>query len=197
MLSKEKNNDVGKSYAERIKELRKKNKLTLEQLARMSNLSASFISLLERRKAVPSIVSLINIAKAFDVDVSYFLAPPDAHNIYHSASDPEYYKVDSPVTFIKLSPGSDTQKMESFIFIIPPNIILPREKFQGECFYYQLEGELHFIIGEDTYDMSPGDSLHFDSELGFLIQNNTNQNAKVLWVAVPPLFSHNRQYSTA
>src|SRR5262245_13956749 len=52
------------SVVESLKFRRKELGLTLHEVARRSGLSPAFISLAERHKAVPSIVSLIALAKA-------------------------------------------------------------------------------------------------------------------------------------
>jgi transcriptional regulator with XRE-family HTH domain len=162
--------------------------LTLHEVAVRSGLSVSFISLAERGKATPSIVSLSRMAHALDVDINYFLAPPKTNNIIHRAADPEHYPIDSPVTYIRLSAGHNNQKMDSFIFIIPPGPIFPRVHRDGESFYYVLEGELHFEVGNDSFDLVPGDSLHFDARHSYSMQNRSEAAVKVLWVGTPVLF---------
>ncbi|MHA3794287.1 helix-turn-helix domain-containing protein [Rhizorhabdus wittichii] len=176
------------SFGELIRDRRKRLKLTLNEVALRSDLSVSFISLAERGKATPSIVSLLRLAQALDVDISYFLAPPQTNNILHRAADPEYYPIDSPVTYIRLSAGHVNQKMDSFIYIIPPGPIFPRVHRDGESFYYMLEGELHFEVGDDSFDLGPGDSLHFDTRHSYAMRNCGEKPVKVLWVGTPVLF---------
>lgn len=176
------------SFGELLRNRRKKLRLTLNEVALQSGLSVSFISLAERGKATPSIVSLSRIAQALDVNINYFLAPPQTNNIMHRAAEPEYYPLDSPVTYIRLSAGHANQKMDSFIFIIPPGPIFPRVHRDGESFYYVLEGELHFEVGDDGFDLGPGDNLHFDARHSYTMQNRGEQPVKVLWVGTPVLF---------
>ncbi len=53
--------------------------LTLQQLGEKAGLSPAFISLVERNKASPSLVSLLNLARALDVKASAFMEIPAGH----------------------------------------------------------------------------------------------------------------------
>lgn len=176
------------SVVESLKFRRKELGLTLEEVARRSGLSPAFISLAERHKAVPSIVSLIALAKALEVDINYFLTPPKIGRILRRAQEPEIFPMDSPVTYIRLSAGHRGQMMDSFIFIIPPGPQFPRVHRDGESFYYVLEGRLQFEVDQDVYELGPGDSLHFNSQHHYTMQNGGPKDVKVLWVGTPPLF---------
>jgi len=176
------------SVVESLKFRRKELGLTLHEVARRSGLSPAFISLAERHKAVPSIVSLIALAKALEVDINYFLTPPKIGKILRRASDPEIFPMDSPVTYVRLSAGHRGQMMDSFLFTIPSGPQFPRVHRDGESFYYVLEGRLQFEVEDDTYELGPGDSLHFNSQHHYRMQNKGTKDVKVLWVGTPPLF---------
>lgn len=53
-----------------LRELREKKHLTQEQLAKISGVSTSYISALELQKRIPTILTLIQLAKALDVKIS-------------------------------------------------------------------------------------------------------------------------------
>lgn len=173
---------------ESLKFRRKELGLTLHEVARRSGLSPAFISLAERHKAVPSIVSLIALARALEVGIDYFLTPPKIGKILRRASEPEIFPMDSPVTYVRLSAGHRGQMMDSFIFTIPTGPTFPRVHRDGESFYYVLKGRLHFEVDDDVYELGPGDSLHFNSQHRYNMQNRGNADVQVLWVGTPPLF---------
>lgn len=58
---------------EKIKNLRMDSKLTLKELSEKTELSSSFLSMIERGSSSLTITSLKKIADAFEVDISYFL----------------------------------------------------------------------------------------------------------------------------
>ena len=74
-----------KIIGKRIKEIRKKKRLTQEKLAEMCNLSASYISYIESAKnKKPSLESLVKLGKSLDVTVDTFLNEYQ-NNEYESA----------------------------------------------------------------------------------------------------------------
>ena len=56
----------------KIRSLRKEQKISIEQLAQMSELSIGLISQMERDLTVPSVWSLWKVAKALQVHINYF-----------------------------------------------------------------------------------------------------------------------------
>jgi transcriptional regulator with XRE-family HTH domain len=58
----------------RIRGLRKRRGMTLAELAQQSELTAGYISQLERNLAYPSIPALFNIARSLGVTIQWFFA---------------------------------------------------------------------------------------------------------------------------
>lgn len=58
-------------FGQRIKEIRIKKKFTLEELAKRTNVSASFLSQTERGVVYPSVESLKRVAIALQVKLDY------------------------------------------------------------------------------------------------------------------------------
>ncbi len=85
--------------------------LTLQRLGEMAGLSPAFISLVERNKAVPSLVSLVNLARALEVNVSTFMEVPAGEAHVRRRSDPQQIEVDSPVEYHQLSACMRFQQM--------------------------------------------------------------------------------------
>ena len=68
--------DVRHDLGEKIRKLRKSAHLTQEKLAEKANLSAYYIGQIERGEALPSLVVLQEIAKAFGLKLSQLLDFP-------------------------------------------------------------------------------------------------------------------------
>lgn len=69
---------IEEAFGEAIRELRKANKISQEKLAEMSNLDRSFISLLECGRKQPSLVTIFQLAKAFNLSASKILSLVEA-----------------------------------------------------------------------------------------------------------------------
>lgn len=60
-------------FSEKLKQLRKKNKITQEQLAKMLGLERSSIAKYESKSIIPSIETLTRITKIFNVSMDYLM----------------------------------------------------------------------------------------------------------------------------
>jgi transcriptional regulator with XRE-family HTH domain len=67
---KEGNLTIEEAFGEVIRELRKVNQISQEKLAEISKLDRSFISLLECGRKQPSLVTIFQLVKAFDLSAS-------------------------------------------------------------------------------------------------------------------------------
>ena len=65
---------IEEAFGEVIRELRKANQLSQEKLAEGSNLDRSFISLLECGRKQPSLITIFQLARAFNLPASKILS---------------------------------------------------------------------------------------------------------------------------
>lgn len=188
-----KSNPVKRTIGSLLKARRTELGLTLQETARRAELSAAFLSQAERGKATPSIVSLINIAKALDTDIHYFVTPPAPTSLVRRADEPEYVEIDSPVTYRRLDAEIRNQRMNALLMEIPPGTALPVvHREEGEDFFYVLEGEVEQSIGDKTFVLHAGDSAHHNTQVDHDVVNKSDRVAKLIWVGTPVLFSSKR-----
>lgn len=182
-------NRVKRSIGSLLKARRLSLSLTLQELADRAELSAAFLSQAERGKATPSIVSLINIAKALDTDIHYFITPPAPTSLVRRANNPQYVDIDSPVVYKRLDSEIRNQKMNALAMEIPPGVALPVvHREEGEDFFYVLEGEVEQSIGDKVFTLKRGDSAHHNTQIDHSVVNNSKKVAKLIWVGTPVLF---------
>ena len=176
-----------------LKARRLAQELTLQELADRSELSAAFLSQAERGKATPSIVSLINIAKALETDIHYFITPPAPTSLVRRADNPQYIDIDSPVVYKRLDAEIRNQQMNALIMEIPPGTALPVvHREEGEDFFYVLEGEVEQTIGDKAFTLRQGDSAHHNTQVDHAVVNKSKRIVKLLWVGTPVLFPSGR-----
>jgi transcriptional regulator with XRE-family HTH domain len=65
---------IEEAFGEVIRELRKAQQISQEKLAEVSNLDRSFISLLECGHKQPSLITIFQIAKAFNLSASKLMS---------------------------------------------------------------------------------------------------------------------------
>jgi transcriptional regulator with XRE-family HTH domain len=182
-------NPVKRSIGSLVKARRRQLGLTLQEVSALAELTAAFISQIERNKATPSIVSLINIARALQTDINYFITPPSPTSLVRRASEPEYIEIDSPVVYKRLDAVIRNQRMNALLMEIPPNTKLHTvHREEGEDFFYVLEGEVEETIGDEVFTLQQGDSAHHNTQTDHSMINKSDKTAKVMWVGTPVLF---------
>lgn len=180
--------NIGPAVRVRRKELC----LTLQDISDRSGLSIAFISQVERGKTTPSIMSLLQLSEALEVDMNYFVTATQEEKIFRRGDDPEYIDVDSPITYIRLSNPFPDQKLEPFIFILKPGHQSAADKIgeghEGEAFLYLLEGEVSGEYRGNKFILKPGDTMHYDLSNSLALNNFSDSPAKILWVGSVVLF---------
>jgi transcriptional regulator with XRE-family HTH domain len=173
---------------ERIRTRRKELKLTLQELATESGLSAPFISQAERNLTIPSLVSLLALAEALSVDLNYFMTIPSSETIVNRADAPRRIEADSPVEYFDLSSQFEGRRMDVMLIHIPPGYTFVTEQRNGEHFRFVVEGEIHATAGDVDTILRAGDSMHFDSRLPHTVGNRSKEKAILLYAGSPSLF---------
>ncbi len=170
---------------DRIKARRKDLGLTLQELAARSGLSAAFISQAERSLTTPSVWSLLNLARALDVDVSYFMELPQTDDVVFRADQPKRIDIGSAVEYIDLASDFPGRRLDAVLVRIPPNFAFPVDSIDGEIFRYVIQGELHATAGEVETVLKAGDGMHFDGRAPHFVRNESAEDVILLYVGTP------------
>ncbi|WP_342252646.1 XRE family transcriptional regulator [Spiroplasma endosymbiont of Amphibalanus improvisus] len=172
----------------KIRILRQKSGLTLQELAERSDLSKGFISQVERNLSSPSVETLSNILRVLGTNMSDFFK--GTKNDRFVFTEKQIYVESCQSYEIRyLSPSTPTNKLEPLELILNKNtkskIIKP---FHGEIFGYIIEGEVSIIYGEHKKIAMAGNSFYLYGNKSHQIENNTNDKARIIWVSTPPIF---------
>jgi transcriptional regulator with XRE-family HTH domain len=184
----------------KIKELRKSREMTLESLAKESNISLDLMENIEKGKIVPSLTPLTKIARSLGVRLGTFLddAPQTGPIIVKKGkSDRVMYfsgeenQTDvSALEFYSLGAGKNDRNMEPFIIDVHTNegeFVL--SSHEGEEFIYVLEGEIEVKYGKDNYIISKGDSIYYDSIVPHHLHSHNGKMSKILAIVYTPFDS--------
>ena len=160
------------AIADKLRTLRLRRSMGLAQLAEHTGFSPAMLSRLENGRLIPTLPTLVRIAMVFNVGLDYFFTDPRKRHVVAVSrrnerkvfpSDPKSARV--PWHFETLDFRANERKMNGYLAHFHP---LPTEKITahfhpGVELLYLLEGELEMIIGVDTFRLSAGDSVYFDS----------------------------------
>ncbi len=193
------------SLGQRIKGRRQEIGLSLRELAGKTDLTASFLSQVERDQTNPSIDSLRRIAEALQVSILYFLsehaqpkelalAPTPValqyEPVVRSTARPKLILPVSGVAYELLVPDLG-RKMEAFAGRLAPGTgnVARRLRVPTEEFIYVLAGVLCVGIGNAEHVLHPGDSIYFEGvTLHKLECASVDQDAVWISVITPPVF---------
>ncbi|WP_433765553.1 cupin domain-containing protein [Pseudomonas putida] len=177
----------------RIRGLRKRRGMTLAELAQQSELTAGYISQLERNLAYPSIPALFNIARSLGVTIQWFFAseantnPEDDGVVVRKNSRLSVHYEDGIVDQLLTPPPN--RQLEMLHSRFPPGTYSQQSySHEGEEAGYLLSGQFELWVGERYFQLNEGDSFSFSSQEPHRYGNPGDVDAVVIWVITPPTF---------
>jgi transcriptional regulator with XRE-family HTH domain len=169
----------------RLRTLRRERGLTIEQVASATGLTKGFISQLERDTTSPSLSSLARICDALGVRMGDVFDPEAADAVRLIRRDERPATDWNPNHFL-LSPPHE-RRLQAIESNIPPRGSAGEPySFPGDVeFVYVLAGTLELRVGGDVYLLHEGDALTYPLREPHTWTNPADEEARVLWVAVP------------
>ena len=175
---------------QKIKQLRVKNNLTLEELASRTELTKGFLSQLERELASPSIATLENIVLALGSDLEHFFKSNTNDQVIFKKND--FFideQEDCQISWIV--PNAQKNKMEPILLDLPKGGVSSEIKpHEGEEFGYLMIGKIVLVNLESgqEYHIKKGETFYIKGDFLHVIKNISNYDAKLLWICTPPIF---------
>jgi transcriptional regulator with XRE-family HTH domain len=177
--------------SERIHRLRQQRGLSLEELAGSSEVSASFLSQLERGLGNPSFVTLTKIARALSVPIGSLFGEEagTTNGLVRHDRRKRLIPANANLVYELITPDLN-RLFEVASIEIPSKEGEPDPPFQheGEECVLVLEGVLEFHLGSETHTLEPGDSITFPGGLPHWGYNPGPVTAKLIIVISPPAF---------
>ena len=148
----------------RVKDLRVHQRITLNELAKKTGLTTSFLSQLERDIASPSVSSLEKIAEALNTKVGYFFEREEGKELIFikKGMDKKVIDREKNISCEKLASGLLNIKMQPQVFTLgigaelSKNIISP----EGEKFGMVLKGRVELLCNSEKLTLEEGDSIY-------------------------------------
>ena len=178
----------------KIRNLRTKREMTLQDLATLTGLSKPNLSQIENNLVSPPIATLLKISSALGVEIGHFfqdsshetdivvVRKDQRHGIAKGKHISHIGYQYHPLAYPKIN-----KSMEPFVVHMedrePDDITFNNHR--GEEFLYVLEGTLEFHSGNKIITLEEGDSIYFDSVVphGY---RGVDETAKVLVVIHRP-----------
>ncbi len=138
-----------------IQQIRKRRKLTLEQLASLSGVSRSMLSQIERGQTNPTFATLWNLTRALNIDISELVGGQTSNraqtiDVVGGHFVPEIRSEDGLCTLRILSPAQSAGRTEWYeIRLAPGGALVSDPHAKGAVEHVTvIEGELEVVSGE-------------------------------------------------
>ena len=173
----------------KIREIRKKQGITLKELSEKTQLSVSFLSQVERGVCSLTITSLKKIADALGVQMRDLIDVEESVSFVNHRNRQIINLEKSYVSYRRLSGKFENRKLESVLLTMQPNYYdQEMAVHEGEEFYYIMGGTATFVIDGEEYEVGEGEVIHFPSTLPHRTINKEDQELKMLCVTTPTIF---------
>lgn len=173
----------------RIKALRMKKGLTLEELGSRTELTKGFLSQLERNLTSPSLATLEDIVEVLGVTMSGFFADDEEQIVF--TKEDAFIDEREDRTLHWIIPNAQKNRMEPLIVELEPGQYSQEiEPHEGEEFGYVLAGKIQLIRSSDSRKvvLKKGECFYFKGNYTHSLFNNGQSTARVLWISTPPIF---------
>ena len=172
----------------KIKQLRTRQGLTLEELASRSELTKGFLSQLERDLTSPSIDSLSDILEALGTNLSEFFQE-DKNDQFVFRSEDFFVDERENCTVNWIVPNTQKNQMEPILLELPAGSeSFEIEPHNGEEFGYVLDGSVILECDGERSVVCRGETFYLHGRTFHYLKNERKTTARILWVCTPPLF---------
>jgi transcriptional regulator with XRE-family HTH domain len=182
------NNMNGLELGRRVKQLRLQKGLTLKEIESKVGVSATHVSEVERGKTSPTVGALCKIAAALGVNASYLIDFPLGQlvSVTRPGSRPKLTTGDRVEAEI-LTREQPYADISLLLVTLQPDM---KEKFirdarPGDKFLHVIDGLVEIAVGEKTFLLKRGDSLHFKASQPQWLQNMGDRPCRILWADWP------------
>ncbi len=178
---------------EKVREIRLRNKWTLDEAARRSSLAKSTLSKIENEQVSPSFDVVQKLAAGLGIDVpQLFVSTPESlisgrraftrngQGRAHPTATYEHELLAAELTNKKMVPFKTTVHARSF------DDFSDWVRHSGEEFLLVLSGTIRFFSEfYEPVSLEQGDSIYYDAGMGHLCVSESEQDAQILWVCTP------------
>ncbi len=174
----------------KIKEIRSKLGITLEEASQRTGLARSTLSKIENEQISPTFQAMQKLAAGLQIDMPQLFEPPKSNvttgrrditlqneGKSHPTPTYEHELLATQLSNKKMMPFKSRVRSRHF------SDFKGWVKHDGEEFLLILEGEVMFY--SEFYEpvrMKEGDSVYYDANMGHMLTSISEEDARILWV---------------
>lgn len=154
--------DVDALVRRRLRELRREQRMTLEDVATRAQIDVSTLSRLESGKRRLALDHLPRLATALSVTTDDLLRAPETEDPRVKGSSHTHHDI----TYWPLTRHGPAGGLHAFKIRISPRRKKPPAEFpvhEGRDWMYVLSGQLRLILGQQDFTVKPGEAVEFST----------------------------------
>ncbi len=179
------------SVGERVRQVRDKRRLSLEDVSQRTGIDVSMLSQIEEGAVAPPLGTIIKLAKALEMRMGYFISGEEdrPYTIVRHSDRKVVSRYDSKKAkyygyeYESLAPHKKERHMEPFLVTLEPaETEEERSTHDGQEFIFVLQGQMEVRLGEELHVLDPGDAIYYDSTVPHLVKTHGKKTTKILAV---------------
>ncbi len=174
----------------KIRDLRLRRGLTVQQLAQASHLSKGFISQVENERTSPSLATLQDLAAALQTSVAYLVVEEDQTPHVVRAQERPCFTVGGDASRMEVLSAQPKRNLEMLMVLLEPGVPAgdKRHFHHGEECVLVLEGRVRLRHGDNDFVLETGDSCHYDGRVPHAAECLGQDRARVIVAMTPAAF---------
>ena len=174
----------------KIRDLRLRRGLTVQQLAEATGLSKGFVSQVENGRTSPSLATLQDLARSLETSVAYLVVEEDLVPYVVRRAERPSMSVNGSGSRVEVMSAQPRRNLELLHAELPPGVSMgPKRQFHhGEEVVLCVEGRVSLSCGDHVVLLDAGDSCHFDGRVPHSIENAGLTTARLFIALTPTAF---------
>lgn len=180
--------DILIQISNRIKERRREKNITIQELASRANVSKGLISQIENSRTVPSLIVLIEIVKALEIDLNEFFKDirsktRDLPIMIKRQPEYDHFEKEHALGFHYqriFTQSIRPSTIDIVILELEPGCSRPLVQTEAFEYKYVLSGEVEYLFNDEIIALKKGDSMLFDGRVPHTPRNLSAQTAVML-----------------
>ena len=160
----------------RVRDLRQRQRLTLDALAERSGVSRAMLSKIERGENNPTLVVVVKVALGLGITTSQLIGVEERREVVLVPKERRMVFRDEETGFERqlLFPTFDGNSIEFVRHVLPPGVVagdMPAHKRGDEKYIVVERGRLRVVLPCATYLVEEGDALYFECDVTHRFEN--------------------------
>ena len=173
----------------KVRELRLRRGMTVQQLAQASSLSKGFISQVENDRTSPSLTTLQDLARALQTTAAYLVVEGEQAPYVVRSNERRHLAHGLSTPGVEVLSACPKRNLEVLIMELPAAVSAgERHCHHGEECVLCMDGRVMLTIGDSPLTLETGDSCHFDGRVPHAIENAGTVAARLLIAITPAAF---------